>query len=157
MLVGASGGVAGLTGAATRVMFQPIVVGRDPETGEPAQRGGRGGGDPVRRDRPAGAREAETRRRLDATRLIVFGGAATAASVLEQYPTLKVMIVGHTDSAGSDSYNGLQMTVTAASDTEITYTASDTPMITLCISTWSRNMRTDCTSPVTRLKIELEP
>lgn len=35
VLVGASGGVAGLTGAATRVMFQPVVVGRHPETGEP--------------------------------------------------------------------------------------------------------------------------
>ena len=34
-LVGASGGIAGLTGAATRFIFQPVVVGRDPETGEP--------------------------------------------------------------------------------------------------------------------------
>ena len=33
-LVGASGGVAGLTGAAIRFMFQPVLVGRDPETGE---------------------------------------------------------------------------------------------------------------------------
>jgi membrane associated rhomboid family serine protease len=34
VLVGASGGVAGLTGAACRFMFQPVVVGRDRETGE---------------------------------------------------------------------------------------------------------------------------
>jgi membrane associated rhomboid family serine protease len=34
-LVGASGGVAGLTGAAVRFIFQPIVSRRDPETGEP--------------------------------------------------------------------------------------------------------------------------
>ena len=34
-LVGASGGVAGLTGAAVRFMFQPLIVARDPETGEP--------------------------------------------------------------------------------------------------------------------------
>lgn len=33
-LIGASGGVAGLTGAAIRFIFQPILVGRDPETGE---------------------------------------------------------------------------------------------------------------------------
>jgi membrane associated rhomboid family serine protease len=33
-LIGASGGVAGLTGAAIRFMFQPVVVTRDPETGE---------------------------------------------------------------------------------------------------------------------------
>lgn len=33
-LLGASGGVAGLTGAAIRFMFQPVVVGRHPETGE---------------------------------------------------------------------------------------------------------------------------
>lgn len=33
-LVGASGGVAGLTGAAIRFMFQPLIVGRDPQTGE---------------------------------------------------------------------------------------------------------------------------
>ena len=33
-LIGASGGVAGLTGAAIRFMFQPILVGRHPETGE---------------------------------------------------------------------------------------------------------------------------
>jgi len=35
ILIGASGGVAGLTGAATRFMFQPVIVERDPETGEP--------------------------------------------------------------------------------------------------------------------------
>lgn len=33
-LLGASGGVAGLTGAAIRFMFQPVLVGRHPETGE---------------------------------------------------------------------------------------------------------------------------
>lgn len=34
ILVGASGGVAGLTGAAVRFMFQPLLVARHPETGE---------------------------------------------------------------------------------------------------------------------------
>ncbi|MEO8883933.1 MAG: rhomboid family intramembrane serine protease [Devosia sp.] len=34
-LVGASGGIAGLTGAAMRFIFQPVIVGRHPETGEP--------------------------------------------------------------------------------------------------------------------------
>lgn len=33
-LVGASGGIAGLTGAACRFIFQPVIVARDPETGE---------------------------------------------------------------------------------------------------------------------------
>ncbi|MCP8881887.1 rhomboid family intramembrane serine protease [Devosia sp. XJ19-1] len=33
-LIGASGGVAGLTGAAIRFMFQPVLIGRHPETGE---------------------------------------------------------------------------------------------------------------------------
>lgn len=33
-LIGASGGVAGLTGAAVRFIFQPIIVTRHPETGE---------------------------------------------------------------------------------------------------------------------------
>ncbi len=33
-LIGASGGVAGLTGAVCRFMFQPIVVADDPKTGE---------------------------------------------------------------------------------------------------------------------------
>jgi membrane associated rhomboid family serine protease len=33
VLVGASGGVAGLTGAAVRFMFQPVIWDRDPETG----------------------------------------------------------------------------------------------------------------------------
>lgn len=33
-LVGASGGIAGLTGAAVRFMFQPVIVGTNPETGE---------------------------------------------------------------------------------------------------------------------------
>jgi membrane associated rhomboid family serine protease len=33
-LVGASGGVAGLTGAAVRFIFQPVIVATDPETGE---------------------------------------------------------------------------------------------------------------------------
>lgn len=34
VLIGASGGVAGLTGAATRFMFQPIVIGQNSVTGE---------------------------------------------------------------------------------------------------------------------------
>jgi membrane associated rhomboid family serine protease len=34
ILIGASGGVAGLTGAAVRFIFQPILVKTDPETGE---------------------------------------------------------------------------------------------------------------------------
>lgn len=33
-LIGASGGVAGLTGAAIRFMFQPVLMARHPETGE---------------------------------------------------------------------------------------------------------------------------
>ena len=33
-LIGASGGVAGLTGAATRFIFQPVLVARHPETGQ---------------------------------------------------------------------------------------------------------------------------
>ena len=33
-LVGASGGVAGLTGAAMRFIFQPVIVAQQPETGE---------------------------------------------------------------------------------------------------------------------------
>ena len=33
-LVGASGGVAGLTGAATRFIFQPVIVANHPETGQ---------------------------------------------------------------------------------------------------------------------------
>ncbi|RUT33047.1 rhomboid family intramembrane serine protease [Arsenicitalea aurantiaca] len=41
ILVGASGGVAGLTGAATRFMFQPVLFIRDPETGEPRVAGRR--------------------------------------------------------------------------------------------------------------------
>ncbi len=40
-LIGASGGVAGLTGAAIRFMFQPVLMGRDPETGEPVVLGRR--------------------------------------------------------------------------------------------------------------------
>lgn len=40
-LIGASGGVAGLTGAAIRFMFQPVLVGRHPETGEPVMLGRR--------------------------------------------------------------------------------------------------------------------
>lgn len=34
LLIGASGGVAGLTGAATRFIFQPVAAIRDPATGE---------------------------------------------------------------------------------------------------------------------------
>lgn len=41
ILLGASGGVAGLTGAAVRFMFQPLIVGRHPETGEPVALGRR--------------------------------------------------------------------------------------------------------------------
>jgi membrane associated rhomboid family serine protease len=33
-LIGASGGIAGLTGAACRFIFQPLIIHRDPETGE---------------------------------------------------------------------------------------------------------------------------
>ncbi len=40
-LIGASGGVSGLTGAATRFIFQPPVVGRHPETGQPVLLGRR--------------------------------------------------------------------------------------------------------------------
>lgn len=40
-LVGASGGVAGLTGAAVRFMFQPVLYAKDPETGEPVALGRR--------------------------------------------------------------------------------------------------------------------
>ncbi len=40
-LIGASGGVAGLTGAATRFIFQPPVVARHPETGETVMLGRR--------------------------------------------------------------------------------------------------------------------
>ena len=35
LLVGASGGIAGLTGAACRFMFQPLIVVPHPETGKP--------------------------------------------------------------------------------------------------------------------------
>jgi len=34
VLLGASGGVSGLTGAAVRFIFQPVIVARDPGTGE---------------------------------------------------------------------------------------------------------------------------
>ena len=34
VLIGASGGVAGLTGAAMRFIFQPVLVGTDPDTGK---------------------------------------------------------------------------------------------------------------------------
>lgn len=40
-LIGASGGVAGLTGAAIRFIFQPVVVARNPETGQPVVLGRR--------------------------------------------------------------------------------------------------------------------
>lgn len=33
-LIGASGGISGLTGAACRFVFQPVLVARDPDTGE---------------------------------------------------------------------------------------------------------------------------
>ncbi len=35
VLVGASGGISGLTGVAVRFIFQPVVMALDPETGEP--------------------------------------------------------------------------------------------------------------------------
>lgn len=38
-LIGASGGVAGLTGAAIRFMFQPVIVRPDAETGQPVVMG----------------------------------------------------------------------------------------------------------------------
>jgi membrane associated rhomboid family serine protease len=41
VLVGASGGIAGLTGAATRFIFQPVIVAPHPETGEPVVLGRR--------------------------------------------------------------------------------------------------------------------
>lgn len=40
-LLGASGGIAGLTGAAVRFMFQPVIVAPHPETGEPVVLGRR--------------------------------------------------------------------------------------------------------------------
>lgn len=40
-LIGASGGVAGLTGAAIRFIFQPVLMSRDPETGKPVVLGRR--------------------------------------------------------------------------------------------------------------------
>lgn len=40
-LIGASGGVSGLTGAAVRFIFQPIIVARHPETGEQVMLGRR--------------------------------------------------------------------------------------------------------------------
>jgi len=39
ILIGASGGIAGVTGAAMRFIFQPVIVGRHPETGEPVALG----------------------------------------------------------------------------------------------------------------------
>ncbi|WP_404403366.1 rhomboid family intramembrane serine protease [Pelagibacterium halotolerans] len=41
VLIGASGGVSALTGAALRFIFQPVIVKRDPETGEPVVLGRR--------------------------------------------------------------------------------------------------------------------
>lgn len=41
LLIGASGGISGLTGAACRFMFQPLLVARDPVTGEPRALGRR--------------------------------------------------------------------------------------------------------------------
>jgi membrane associated rhomboid family serine protease len=40
-LIGASGGVAGLTGAAIRFIFQPVLMARDPETAQPVVLGRR--------------------------------------------------------------------------------------------------------------------
>jgi len=55
ILIGASGGIAGLTGAACRFIFQPVIVHRDPETGEQRMLGRKlvGFGD-LLRDRRAG-------------------------------------------------------------------------------------------------------
>lgn len=41
VLIGASGGVSALTGAAMRFVFQPVIVREDPETGEPVVLGRR--------------------------------------------------------------------------------------------------------------------
>ena len=41
ILLGASGGVSALTGAAMRFIFEPLIWGRDPETGDPFPRGRR--------------------------------------------------------------------------------------------------------------------
>lgn len=41
ILIGASGGVSALTGAALRFIFQPVIVKHDPETGEPVVLGRR--------------------------------------------------------------------------------------------------------------------
>jgi membrane associated rhomboid family serine protease len=41
ILLGASGGVSALTGAAMRFIFEPIMVGKDPETGDPVALGRR--------------------------------------------------------------------------------------------------------------------
>lgn len=41
VLIGASGGVSALTGTAVRFIFQPVIVGRHPETGEPVVLGRR--------------------------------------------------------------------------------------------------------------------
>lgn len=41
ILLGASGGVSALTGAAMRFIFEPIIVGKDPETGDPVALGRR--------------------------------------------------------------------------------------------------------------------
>jgi membrane associated rhomboid family serine protease len=40
-LIGASGGVSGLTGAAVRFIFQPVIMARDPETDSPVVLGRR--------------------------------------------------------------------------------------------------------------------
>ena len=54
-LVGASGGIAGLTGAACRFIFEPVIVARHPLTGEPHVLGRRMArlGDLVRNQRAA--------------------------------------------------------------------------------------------------------
>lgn len=44
VLIGASGGVSALTGAAMRFVFQPVIVGQHPETGEPVVLGRRTAG-----------------------------------------------------------------------------------------------------------------
>jgi len=55
VLIGASGGVAGLTGAACRFIFQPVIVGRDPDSGAEQVLGRRMAslGELMRNQRPA--------------------------------------------------------------------------------------------------------
>jgi len=65
-LIGASGGIAGLTGAATRFIFQPLIVHRDPDTGEQRLLG----------RKLAGLRELVRDRRAGVFVLVWLGGNA---------------------------------------------------------------------------------